>query len=90
MGLPSMEMLSTTTVICGALFRLFVKSIGLAALLGFLAFAALSAYQEFFVPYRGGGASFWPSDSSLSGPCAAFGAAVGAFAVSVVQRRRGK
>lgn len=72
----------------GALFQIFIKSIARTAFLGFLGFVAYSVYLEFFVPYRGGGASLWPLDIVFAVPCAAFGAGLGACAVSALQRKR--
>jgi hypothetical protein len=39
----------------------------LAAFTGALILPALVLYEEFFVPYKGGGASFWPIAIVLGG-----------------------
>jgi len=44
-------------------------------------------YNEYFVPYRGGGASMWPIALALAGTVAA---AVGMFAAVVVRAARGR
>lgn len=77
-------------VIGGAFSQLLPKRVGLTALLGFFGFVAYSVYLEFFLPYRGGGASLWPIDIFFGGPCAAFGASVGAYVVSIIQKKRHK
>jgi hypothetical protein len=77
-------------VIGGAFSQLLLKRVGLTALLGFFGFVAYSVYLEFYLPYRGGGASLWPIDIFFGGPCAAFGAGVGACVVSIIQKKRHK
>ncbi len=77
-------------VIGGAFSQRLPKRVELTALLGFFNFVAYSVYLEFFVPHRGGGASFWPIDIFFGGPYAAFGAGVGACVVSIIQKERHK
>jgi len=42
-------------------------------------YVAWSVHNEFFVPYQGGGASFWPIDIIFATPAAGGGGFVGAL-----------
>jgi hypothetical protein len=42
-------------------------------------YVAWSVYNQFFVPYHGGGASFWPIDIIFAGPVAGVGGFIGSL-----------
>lgn len=65
----------------GAIAQRLFGRLAVSISLPLVAYVLWSTYQEFFVPYSTGGASFWPIDMFFAGPVAAFGGALGAFAV---------
>ncbi|MDR2239307.1 MAG: hypothetical protein LBE33_02590 [Zoogloeaceae bacterium] len=71
-------LLFLAALIGGGIVQRITKSKAASVFLPFLAYVAWSVYHEFFVPYQGGGASFWPIDIFFAGPVAAVGGGVGA------------
>jgi hypothetical protein len=74
-------------VICAALSpkkRAFL----FAALVPWLALLAVLLYNEYFMPYEGGGASMWPIAQLFGGTAATIAGLAGALATRLVQRRR--
>lgn len=71
----------------GMLVQLLTRHLPLNTVLGFVSYAAYSIHQEFFMPYTGGGASFWPLDLIFGGASATMGALGGAWLVSRKQSR---
>lgn len=57
-------------VLCAAFFRGTTAWVA-SALLPWLGVLAWLLYQEYFVPYRGGGASMWPIAQLFAGTVAA-------------------
>jgi len=66
-------------IISGTVAQYLFRRLEVSTALPLLGYIAWSTYQEFFVPYKGGGASFWPLDIIFAGPAAAMGGAIGAF-----------
>jgi hypothetical protein len=75
-------------VVGGALLQSVTRNLLITGALGFTGYVAWSVYLEFFVPYSGGGASFWPIDIVFAGPCSAAGAVVGGYATSFFYREK--
>ena len=74
-------------LVSGALLQPFTKSVVITGVLGFSGYVVWSVYNEFFVPYAGGGASFWPIDIFFAGPYSGIGAAVGGYVTSKLFKR---
>jgi hypothetical protein len=66
-------------LLSGAVVQFAFKSVIAAAVLPVLCYAAWSVHHEFFVPYQGGGASFWPLDIVFVGSVAGTGGGIGAL-----------
>lgn len=77
-----MQELFLIAILSGVLLQLFTKSVVVTGVLGFFGYVVWSVYNEFFVPYSGGGASFWPIDIFFGGPCSGIAAAVGGYVTS--------
>ncbi len=77
-----MQGLFFIALVSGVLLQFFTKSVGVTGVLGFFGYVVWSVYNEFFIPYAGGGASFWPIDIFFGGPCSCIGAAVGGYVTS--------
>ena len=77
-----MQELFFIALVSGVLLQIFTKNVVVTGVLGFFGYVAWSVYHEFFVPYAGGGASFWPIDIFFAGPCSAIGATVGGYVTS--------
>jgi len=69
-------------LVSGVLLQFVTRSVVVTGVLGFSGYVVWSVYNEFFVPYAGGGASFWPIDLFFGGPCSGIGAAVGGYVTS--------
>ena len=82
-----MQELFLIALVSGVLLQPFTKSVVVTGVLGFSGYVVWSVYSEFFVPYAGGGASFWPIDIFFGGPCSGIGAAVGGYVTSKLFKR---
>jgi len=69
-------------VVCGLCIRNSPWALILGGAIPWCGFLALLLYNEYFVPYQGGGASMWPIALIFGGSAAA---CVGALAAGVVQ-----
>jgi hypothetical protein len=93
MALPSMNPwipIVVLSLLTGAVLGVVVqgrKAIWLGAGVPWLGVLAWILYQEYFVPYQGGGASMWPVAVSFAGSAAAF-VGGGAAAIARNLRRR--
>ena len=67
--------------ICGAVLQGF-RAIIVGGAIPWLGMLAWLLYHEYFIPYRGGGASMWPIAQLLAG---SFAALVGAVAAATVR-----
>jgi hypothetical protein len=75
-------------VLAGVLLR-GLKGIVAGGVIPWCGMLAWLLYHEYFVPYRGGGASMWPIAQAIGGGVAAFVGAVSATAVFVLRKGPG-
>lgn len=73
--------LSLTAILGGAVLQILFGRIVISTLAPLFCYVSWSVHNEFFVPYQGGGASFWPLDIFFAGPTAACGGFAGAILV---------
>ena len=67
-------------VVSGAL-RFFIRRTAAPLVVPIALYIAFSVVNEFVLPYRGGGASFWPLDILFIGPPILLGSWLGVFLV---------
>lgn len=84
---PTLIMLSAIAgSICGLVFRKY-RSIICGAAIPWLGVLAWLLYNEYFLPYQGGGASMWPVAQLVAGSVAAV---VGGLAAVITQGIKAK
>jgi hypothetical protein len=66
-------------ILAGVVIQILLGRIVISTLVPFFGYISWSVHNEFFVPYQGGGASFWPLDIAFAGPVAACSGFAGAF-----------
>ena len=76
-----MDDLTLFSMLGGATLHFLFHRIVVSSLVPLVCFVSRSVHNEFFVPYQGGGASFWPLDIVFAGPIAVPGGFVGALLV---------
>jgi hypothetical protein len=66
-------------ILAGAVIQILLGRIFISTLVPLFGYVSWSVHNEFFVPYQGGGASFWPLDIAFAGPVAACSGFAGGF-----------
>ena len=79
---------SLLAILGGAILQILFGRIVISGLVPLFCYVSWSVHNEFFVPYQGGGASFWPLDIVFAGPATACGGFAGAFLVIKLFRVR--
>lgn len=75
-------------LISGVLAQLIFGRVAVSIFIPIIGYIAWSVFNEFFVAYQGGGASFWPLDMVFACPVAGAGGALGTFLAIVVFKAR--
>jgi hypothetical protein len=77
-----------SALISGLIAQLIFGRVVVSIVIPIIGYIAWSVFNEFFVPYQGGGASFWPLDMVFACPVAGAGSALGTFLAIVVFKAR--